>query len=346
MEVAIDPKEVQETLSGIAEQNRMTVDQLTDTLVRSGVSIDSLTTQIQAELAWSDLIRRRFLSRIAPGDEQVDAVLARMEANAGRPEYLVAEIFLSVESPDDDEEVRRSAMRLVEQLQQGAAFNAVARQFSQAATAATGGDLSWVQEGQLSSELDKALADLKPGDISQPLRASGGYYILLLRDKRSAAGGGLSGVEVDVRQVMFPYISADEAGKRQTISDPQPSNPVVAATMQRASAALQSAVDCKNFEEVTRSLGTDVLSDGGKMMLADVPHLFRDVSGTLDIGVMGEPILSSQGVHMVMVCDRKSMESNLPPRDVVEARLNQEALSLRARRYLRDLRRDAVVEFR
>lgn len=346
MEVTVDQKEVQETLSGIAEQNRMTVDQLSETLVRSGVSIESLLTQIQAELVWSDLVRRRFLSRIAPGDEQVDAVLARMEANAGKPEYLVAEIFLSVESPEDDEEVRRSALRLVEQLQQGAAFNAVARQFSQAATAATGGDLGWVQEGQLSSELDKALAEIKPGDVSPPLRGSGGYYILLLRDKRSAVGGGLSGVEVDVRQVMFPYASDQDPAKRISIANAEPGNPVAAATIARARTALQAAVDCKNFDVVTQQLGQNVLADGGKMMLADVPHLFRDISGTLELGVMSEPILSSQGVHMVMVCDRKSMDSKLPPRDVVEARLNQEALSLRARRYLRDLRRDAVVEFR
>ena len=98
LEIVADPKEVDETLSGIAEQNRMTTDQLRETLERSGVSIDSLLTQIKAEIAWSDLVRKKFLSRISPGDEQVDEVLARMEANAGRPEFLVAEIFLGVES--------------------------------------------------------------------------------------------------------------------------------------------------------------------------------------------------------------------------------------------------------
>lgn len=346
LEVVAEPKDVDETLSGIAGQNRMTTDQLRETLERSGVSIDSLVTQIKAEIAWADLIRKKFLSRISPGDEQVDAVLARMEANAGRPEYLVAEIFLSVESPDDEEEVRRSALRLVEQLKQGAAFNAVARQFSQAATAATGGDLGWVAEGQLSGELDKVLGEITPGEVSPPLRAGGGYYILLLRDKRSATGGGLSGVEVDVRQVMFPYIDEQQPDKRITLSSPSASDPIAAATIARAQSALQSGVNCKNFQEVIRGLGNSVLGDGGKMMLADVPHLFRETTGTIDVGVMSEPLLSPQGVHKVMVCSREAFQSKLPPRDVVEARLNQEALALRARRYLRDLRRDAVVEFR
>ncbi len=346
LEVVADPKEVDETLNGIAEQNRMTTEQLRETLERSGVSIDSLLTQIQAEIAWSELVRKKFLSRITPGDEQVDEVLARMEANAGRPEYLVAEIFLSVESPDDDEEVRRSALRLMEQLQAGAAFNAVARQFSQAATAATGGDLGWVAEGQLSTELDKVLGEIKPGEVSSPIRAGGGYYILLLRDKRSAAGGGLSGIEVDVRQVMFPYIDPMQPDKRITIPNPAASNPIAAATIARAQSALQSGVDCKNFQDTIGALGKSVLGDGGKMMLSDVPHLFRETTEKIAIGVMSEPLLSPQGVHKVMVCNREAFQSKLPPRDVVEARLNQEALALRARRYLRDLRRDAVVEFR
>lgn len=346
LEVVADPKEVDETLNGIAEQNNMTKEQLQETLERSGVSIDSLLTQIQAEIAWSDLVRKKFLSRIAPGDEQVDAVLARMEANAGRPEFLVAEIFLSVESPDDDEEVRRSAIRLVEQLQQGATFSAVARQFSQAATAATGGDLGWVSEGQLSAELDRALAEIRPGDVSQPLRAGGGYYILLLRDKRAAAGSGLSGVEVDVRQVMFPYIDPQQPDKRITLTNPSPSNAMAAATIARSQSAMHAGVNCDNFKQTIDALGKSVLGDGGKMMLADVPHLFRETTGNIAIGVLSEPLLSPQGVHRVMVCDRKDFQSKLPPRDVVEARLNQEALALRARRYLRDLRRDAVVEFR
>lgn len=346
LEVVADPKEVDETLTSIAEQNNMTPDQLRETLERSGVSIESLLTQIKAEIAWADLVRKKFLSRISPGDEQVDEVLARMEANVGRPEYLIAEIFLSVESPDDDEEVRRSALRLADQLQQGAPFNAVARQFSQAATAATGGDLGWVAEGQLSKELDKALADITPGDVSAPLRAGGGYYILLLRDKRSATAGGLSGIEVDVRQVMFPYIDEEQPDKRITIPNPSASHPIAAKTIAKAQAALQSGVNCDTFEKIIGELGKSVLGDGGKMMLADVPHLFREVTQTIEIGTISQPVLSPQGVHKVMVCDRKAFQSKLPPRDVVEARLNQEALALRARRYLRDLRRDAVVEFR
>lgn len=341
-DVTADPKEVEETLAEIAKQNNFTIEELTETLKRSGVSMESLRDQIRAEHAWTDLVRRKFLSRISPGDEQVEAALARIEANAGKPEYLVAEIFLSVESPDDDEEVRRAALRMVEQLKGGAAFNAVARQFSQAATAAVGGDLGWVREGQLSAELDKELTTLAPGAISPPIRASGGYYIMQVRDRRSAPGTGLKGTELDLRQIILPYSVENPA----PISEPQPTNPLVAAALARAQKIIDEAVTCPDMERIAKTLGKSARSDGGEVMLDAVPTLIRDVVADLPAGNMSPPILMPDGVAVVLVCARNERDSKLPPRDIVEARLNQEALSLRARRYLRDLRRDAVVELR
>lgn len=341
-DVIPDPQEVEETIQSVAEQNRMSIDDLGETLRKSGVNLDALRQQIRAEIAWSDLVRRRFMSRIAPGDEQVDAVMARMEANAGRPEYQVSEIFLSVESPDDEEEVRRSAMRLVEQLRRGAAFRGVARQFSQAATAAVGGDLGWVQEGQLSEELDRELARLSIGDISDPIRTIGGYYILNLQDRRTATGGGLSGVVMEMRQFMVPYTS----GILTPIPNPQLSDERVANAVTKATQIATNINSCTDVEALQEEYGREIMADGGSILLAEVPPLFRATAEVAELNVPSEPILSPQGAHVLIVCERSMHESSVPTRDVIEARLNQETLALRARRYLRDLRREAVVEFR
>lgn len=282
------------------------------------------------------------MSRIAPGDEQIDAVMARMAVNAGRPEYLVSEIFLSVESPDDDEDVRRSALRLAEQLRQGAAFRGVARQFSQAATAAIGGDLGWVQEHQLSEELDKALAALKMGEVSDPIRTVGGYYILNLREKRAASSGGLSGLAVEIRQFMVPY----SAGLPIPINNPQRSDPKVNAAADLAGQIAELIDGCETLDDVAASFGSSIMVDGGNILVAEVPVLFREAAETQEINKPGEVLLSPQGAHVMVVCERSMHESTVPTRDVIEARLNQETLALRARRYLRNLRRDAVVEYR
>lgn len=183
--IAVTDKEIDDAFGRVAEQNQMKRDQLEKMLASQGVPRSALESQIRATIGWGKLVQRRLRPSIEIGEDEIDAVLRRIEANAGKPEYLAAEIFLAVDSPEREEEVRRLADRLVEQIGQGASFPAVARQFSQSAGATNGGDLGWVQQGQLPDELDSALRDLRPGQASRPIRSLTGYHILLLREQRT-----------------------------------------------------------------------------------------------------------------------------------------------------------------
>src|SRR5258705_6218028 len=84
--------------------------------------------------------------------------------------------------------VKTSAEQIVQQIKQGAPFTAVASQFSQTPSAADGGDVGWVVQGQLSEDLDRAIAELRPGQIAGPIRAEGGFYVVQLRDRREPFG--------------------------------------------------------------------------------------------------------------------------------------------------------------
>jgi peptidyl-prolyl cis-trans isomerase SurA len=185
--VSVTDKEINEAFSKVAEQNRMQRDQLEKMLASQGVPRSTLESQIRSTIAWGKLVQRRLRPSIEIGQEEVDQVIQRIQANAGKPEYLAAEIFLAVDAPEREDDVRRLADRLYEQIGQGANFTAVARQFSQSAGAAAGGDLGWVQQGQLPEELDSTLRQLRPGQASRPIRSITGYHILMLRDERAVA---------------------------------------------------------------------------------------------------------------------------------------------------------------
>jgi peptidyl-prolyl cis-trans isomerase SurA len=186
--ISVGEKEIGDAFTRVAEQNRMDRDQLEKMLASQGVPRSTLESQIRSTIAWGKLVQRRLRPSIEIGQDEIDAVLQRIQANAGKPEYLTAEIFLAVDTPDREDEIKRLADRLVEQIGQGASFPAVARQFSQSAGASNGGDLGWVQQGQLPDELDTVLRELKPGQASRPIRSLTGYHILLLRDQRTTGG--------------------------------------------------------------------------------------------------------------------------------------------------------------
>ena len=112
-----------------------------------------------------------------------------MMTSIDKPQYLLAEIFLAVDSPEKDASVKTFAEQLEDQLHHGGNFSALAGQFSQAAGAAQGGDLGLVQEGELPDELDQAMKKLAPGEISEPIRTESGYHILFLRQKGSILSG-------------------------------------------------------------------------------------------------------------------------------------------------------------
>jgi peptidyl-prolyl cis-trans isomerase SurA len=183
--VSVTDKEISDALGRVAEQNRMEREQLEKMLASQGVPRSTLEDQIRSTIAWGKLVQRRLRPSIEIGQDEIDQVIQRIQANAGKPEYLAAEIFLSVDTPEREDDVRRLADRLYEQIGQGASFPAVARQFSQSAGASNGGDLGWVQQGQLPEELDSALKQLRPGQATRPIRSITGYHILMLRDERA-----------------------------------------------------------------------------------------------------------------------------------------------------------------
>jgi peptidyl-prolyl cis-trans isomerase SurA len=186
--ISVTDKEINDALGKVAEQNHMQRDQLEKMLSSQGVPRSTLESQIRSTIAWGKLVQRRLRPSIEIGQDEIDQVVQRIQANAGKPEYLAAEIFLAVDSPEREDDVRRLADRLYEQIGQGASFPAVARQFSQSAGATNGGDLGWVQQGQLPEELDTALQQLRPGQATRPIRSITGYHILMLRDERTVGG--------------------------------------------------------------------------------------------------------------------------------------------------------------
>src|SRR5205085_8509535 len=180
--------EIQKAIQNIAADNKIAVDQLMATLAQAGVAAETFAKQIGVQLVWQKLVSARYGTDIFISDQQIDETVARLKSGADKPQFLVSEIYLAVDKPEDDGAVRDAGERILQQAKQGAPFATVAGQFSQSPSAASGGDIGWVLQGQLAEELDQALANLQPDQLAGPVRAEGGYYILLLRNRLEPAG--------------------------------------------------------------------------------------------------------------------------------------------------------------
>lgn len=331
--VTVPESAIDSRVEQLAAQNNMSRPEFEQVLLRSGILPETLRAQIRAEVAWATLVQRKFQPNVVVSDEEVDEVLAELQANAGKPEYRVAEIFLAIDAQTDEEEVRQTAQRLVDQLRQGASFETLARQFSQSATAASGGDLGWVRPGQLESELEAAVRGLQPGQVAGPLRGTGGYHVLQLLDLRQTGSASVLDAIVSLKQVFLPI---------------PPDAP--ASVEQQAEATARSVVEqarsCEDMERLAREASPEANTDLPNVRVGDLPDVLRPIAMNLELNQPSEPLRVETGIGVFMVCKRDLPEAGLPTRTEIAESIRRDRLDILARGYLRDLRRAAVVDIR
>lgn len=325
--IEISAEQVEASIDRLAQQNNTTVENFLGFLDKNGVPPDYLRDQIRAQLSWQTVMIRTIRSNIVISPEEIDSVVARMRSAEGTIERRVAEIFLAVDEPEQEAEVYQSAIRLLEQLQSGASFPALARQFSQSATAAGGGEMGWVQQDQLDPELSKVLAGMNPGEVAGPVRTLSGYYILHVLDQQKVT---LGDVTVALKQALFAL----------------PLNPgteKIEEARRKAAEVRSRFSGCESFNEVAQEVGSPASGDVGKVKLTDIPPNLRPAVESLEVGEISEPVVVTGGVALLMVCERSGGEVN---RQAIEQQLVTQQLDLQARRYMRDIRRQANVDLR
>jgi peptidyl-prolyl cis-trans isomerase SurA len=330
--ISVSEREIEDALERIAQQNGTDRAGMERTFAERGVPLSALRAQVRAGVAWAKLVQRRLRPQVEIGDEEIDLLLDRLRANAGKPEYLVAEIFLAVDSPEQEPEVRALADRLFDQISGGTSFAAVARQFSQSAGAANGGDVGWVLPGQLPEEVDRQLREMRPGQLSRPVRSVAGFHILLVRDQRTVAVGDPREVRLSLKQVFVPRgADMDEAALRS-----------------RAAGLRSELAGCGAMDARAAEAADGVSGDLGTVKAGDLPPQIAEVVLGLPVGEPSPPLVGDRGALILMVCSRdvpKDADATAL-RDQIRESLGAQRLDMLQRRLLRDLRRAAFVDVR
>jgi len=332
--VTVTDQEVEQSFQQVLESNKVTAEQFNEILARAGVSAETLKRQLRAESAWNRTVLRRYQGRLSVGDEQVQAAIDRIKANAGRPESLVSEIMIAVDNPEQEAQAQALTQQLFDQIRAGARFAALARQYSQAPSAANGGDIGWILPGQLAPELDTTLAQMQTNTVSPPIRAAtGGWYIIGLRDRRQTPPPPPDVTMVEIKQLFVPAnISADDA--------------TIASLTERMQEAAGDIDGCGVPRDALEALPDATFGEVGRLNIKDLPAEYRAVVQTLKVGQAGGPVRSTDGLHLLVLCDREEQTPDNMMRDAVQRSLEDQQLAMLARRYLRDLRRTATIEVR
>ena len=321
--------DVDAELTEVAKGNNITGDQMLAQLRSAGVGPETLREQIRAEVSWQGYIRGRYGSRLRIGQDQIKAVQEQLTVSAGKPQYQISEVVIDPSRVGGIDNAIQGAGQLIGQIQQGAPFPAVARQFSSSATAANGGDAGWVGAGEMPAEVELALEQLRPGQISRPIVTDDGVYIIALRDKRAGSNVAL----VSLKQAAVPLAA-----------DASPEEVQAAATQLEALRPLVTG--CADLEAKAADVQGVMAGDLGEAEVAGLTEGFQTAVATTPDGQLSQPVRTNAGLHLVMVCGRRQSGAQIPTAQQIESRLVGQQLSMISRRLLRDLRGTATIEQR
>ncbi|HQT60252.1 MULTISPECIES: peptidylprolyl isomerase [unclassified Acidiphilium] len=331
--VVVPEDKIAAALQRVNAANHLPPGTLQKKLAAAGVPLSTLVNQFRTQIGWTDVLRKKLGADLRPTPEDIAAEAAAMKRQIGTTQYHIAEIFIPVENPQDAAGARHFADVVIRQLRGGAAFPVVAAQFSQGQSALTGGDRGWVEPDLLDPAVRRIVEQMPVGAISDPVRVAGGFEIVNQLGIRKFGEGDKT--ELSIREAFLPFATPFAGG--------QP-NAQQLGVLQHANAVRGSLHSCADVEAANAAAGNVQKSNPGPVDLTTVrPAAFRQLLATLPLGQASQPLVSSKGIAIVMVCKRQTVKIGLPDSKTIAEMLINRRVSLESQRLMDTLHRNAVI---
>jgi len=330
--IEIDENVINDQFARLAARFKQTPDQFTQYLVSKNSSAGAVKQQIRGEYAWDRLLSRNIQSTTNVSTEEVEAIVKQMNESKGQDEFHIGEIYLSA-TPENAAAIVENARKIIQALQAGGSFAAYARQFSEASTAVVGGDLGWVKSAQLPTSMAEAAGQMQPGQLVGPIEVPGGVSIMLMIDRRQVLTADPRDAVLSLKQISLDFPAGTNEARAAELAG-------------KFAESTRNIAGCGAADAVAASIGATIVSRDNIEMRA-LPAPLQSTLASMQIGQTTQPFgAANEGISVLVLCGRDMPQTaTAPDLQQIEQRLLEEKVNKRAQRYLRDLRRDAVIEY-
>ena len=342
MGVRVDDNQLDRAIARIAEQQKLTVQDMRNQMEKEGITFAAFREEIREEIIMQRLREHEVDSKVQISDAEVDAQLAAEAAMAAEQfEMNISQIMIRIPenaSPEVIAQKKARADEVMRQLRTGADFAKMAATYSDAGDALKGGEVGWRSADRLPPLFAEALEKLKPGQVTPVMKSVGAFHILKLTEKRSVAEAQAAAAVTQTRA-------------RHILIKVTPSTS--AADAKRKLLELKERLDNKaaKFEDLARLQSNDTSAskggDLGWLMPGDTLPEFEAAMNGLKIGEVSAPVETSFGYHLIEVLERKTDDlskekQRTAARNAIRERKTEEA----AEDWQRQVRDRAYVEYR
>lgn len=331
--------ELQEmTASGLTIQDEAINSQLTEMAGRIGILPENLDTFfsekgipmntvrqfLTVQYYWPQYIKFKYPTVADVSEDRVELMYKDQLTQKTKPRYLLAEIFIPVNSPSEEGSVQKQIKMIHGELLKGVQFQMLAQQFSQSTSARQGGNMGWINLEILPEKVRSIVQAMTIGQLSTPYRLDDGYVIYALIDKRMPGDSSIKDTVFSVRQIIMSLDSLQENA---------------------VTAELKKCKNCGDLEGVLAKHPYIQLEKSDHVVIQQMPPQFADIISKLNDNTLSEPILYPQGSMFLWVCGRKVMDGVIP-KDELRYRLMMQNLSQKSRSILNRLSRTILVDIK
>ena len=335
--IRIDDAELNQAMDRVAANQKMSTAQLRSTVEKDGMKWGDFREEIRDQMMIARIREREVDAKINVTPGEVDNFLANQTGTAAGEEVHLAHILIRIPegaSPETLQKLRFKAIGIDEQAKSGRDFSQLAATYSEANDALQGGDLGFRPVDSLPQVMSAAVANLRPGQVSEVVRSPSGFHIVKLIARR----GGQALPQVQQTHARHILIKVTE------ITSESEAKQKITQVQQRLKAGDDFATQAKLYsQDGSAQKGGDL----GWLYPGDTVQPFEQAMNALKIGEISGPVQSPFGFHIIQVLERRTT-------DVSQERQRQRAmLALRQRKledanleWVRQVRDRSYVEIR
>jgi len=324
--IFISSAEVYTEINRLEQRLRLPKDSLIENFRKKNIPEIVIYNQIRGQLLWNKIVAYRIANNISISNKQTEEALQNFIKSSGESEYNISEIFISTSSNNLENSSEDKIYSIYNKVN-SSNFTILAQQFSDGAININ----NWYRESVLNPEIVKTIRNLQIGDISKPIKTNSGLHIYLLNDKRKTKKIKENETLYNLSQIFFK-ITDNNVNEIQDIK-----NKIVNLK--------KNIKSCSQLEEAIKE---EVNSSGGSLGVLSSESLdkrFLEVlRDNLQVGQLSKAIITTEGVHSIMLCEKAKSINIDEIRKNIEQKLRIEKINNAANLLLNSIRQRALIE--
>lgn len=302
-------------------------------LREKGLERRTIEEKIASDLIWTTLVKEQYKNQFDNAEKLANQALDRLKADLSQPQVRLSEIVLAPTKERPTSDNLNIARQMIEAIQNGADFAAIARQYSASGSANDGGRLGWIVTKTLPDAFAEAIENAPSGAILEPINQDGIIYILRKEGVRAKGLIDPSQAKITLARALLP-LPENASSSDQLLA----AGEIAKAT--------ENASSCAEIDTLNTKFGSGQSSYVRDLELGTITPNLRSIVEKLEIGTVSEPLNFAEGMVVFMVCERKMPELDLPTLEELERNELNKIFSVISNRYLLRLRRAATIDNR